>query len=118
IQQPDQGIEHFMGRAGTVSAFVFYKDIQNFVYNTDLAGTGQWANFSQANTFANGDKAKLYGLELAYSQKLDWLPAPWNGLLLGANATLSRSDASINGFDQSTATNRKRDIDLPSQSKT
>ncbi|MCF5827214.1 TonB-dependent receptor domain-containing protein, partial [Pseudomonas syringae] len=104
--------------AGTVSAFVFYKDIQNFVYNTDLAGTGQWANFAEANTYANGDKAKLYGLELAYSQKLDWLPSPWNGLLLGANATLSRSDASINGFDQSTGTNRKRDIDLPSQSKT
>ncbi|KPX95656.1 TonB-dependent receptor [Pseudomonas meliae] len=114
----DLGIEHFMGRAGTVSAFVFYKDIQNFVYNTDLAGTGQWTNFSEANTYANGDKAKLYGLELAYSQKLDWLPSPWNGLLLGANATLSRSDASINGFDQSTGTNRKRDIDLPSQSKT
>ncbi|MBX8486866.1 TonB-dependent receptor [Pseudomonas cichorii] len=114
----DLGIEHFMGRAGTVSAFVFYKDIQNFVYNTDLAGTGQWASFSEANTYANGDKAKLYGLELAYSQKLDWLPAPWNGLLLGANATFSRSDASIKGFDQSTGTNRKRDIDLPSQSDT
>ncbi|MCV4340850.1 TonB-dependent receptor [Pseudomonas capsici] len=114
----DLGIEHFMGRAGTVSAFVFYKDIQNFVYNTDLAGTGQWANFSEANTYANGDKAKLYGLELAYSQKFDWLPAPWNGLLLGANATFSRSDASIKGFDQSTGTNRKRDIDLPSQSDT
>ncbi|RMQ40832.1 TonB-dependent receptor [Pseudomonas cichorii] len=114
----DLGIEHFMGRAGTVSAFVFYKDIQNFVYNTDLAGTGQWANFSEANTYANGDKARLYGLELAYSQKLDWLPAPWNGLLLGANATFSRSDASIKGFDQGSGTNRKRDIDLPSQSDT
>ena len=44
----DLGIEHFMGRAGTVSAFVFYKDIQNFVYNTDVAGTGAWANFAEA----------------------------------------------------------------------
>ncbi len=114
----DLGIEHFMGRAGTVSAFVFYKDIQNFVYNTDLAGTGQWADFAEAHTFANGDSAKLYGLELAYSQKFDWLPAPWNGLLLGANTTFSRSDASIEGFDQATGAQRKRDIDLPSQSKT
>lgn len=114
----DFGIEHYLGRAGVVSAFVFYKDIQNFVYNTELAGTGDWATFDEANTFANGDSAKLYGLELAYSQKFDWLPAPWNGLLLGANATFSRSDASIEGFDQASGRTLKRDIDLPNQSDT
>ncbi|ROM13931.1 TonB-dependent receptor [Pseudomonas protegens] len=114
----DLGIEHYMGRAGSVSAFVFYKDIQNFVYNTDLAGTGAWSGFSEAHTFANGDSAKLYGLELAYSQKFDWLPAPWNGLLLGANSTFSRSSASIEGFDQKAGVNRKRDIGLPNQSDT
>lgn len=114
----DLGIEHYMGHAGTVSAFVFYKDIQNFVYNTDLAGTGAWSGFSEAHTFANGDSAKLYGLELAYSQKFDWLPAPWNGLLVGANSTFSRSSASIEGFDQKAGVNRKRDIDLPNQSDT
>ncbi|WP_431483245.1 TonB-dependent receptor [Pseudomonas solani] len=114
----DFGIEHYLGRAGVVSAFVFYKDIQNFVYNTDLAGSGDWATFDEANTFANGDSAKLYGLELAYSQKFDWLPAPWNGLLLGANATFSRSDASIEGFDQASGRTLKRDIDLPNQSDT
>jgi TonB-dependent receptor len=108
----DLGIEHYMGRAGVVSAFVFYKDIDSFVYNTDLAGTGIWADFAEANTFANGDSAKLYGLELAYSQKFDWLPAPWNGLLVGANATFSRSDAKIEGQGLS------RSIDLPNQSDT
>jgi TonB-dependent receptor len=114
----DLGIEHFMGRAGTVSAFVFYKDIKNFVYNTDLAGTGAWVDFAEAHTFANGDSAKLYGLELAYSQQFDWLPAPWNGLLVGANATFSRSDAEIKGFDAASGTNLKRSIDLPNQSDT
>ena len=114
----DLGIEHYMGQAGTVSAFLFYKDIKNIVYNNDLAGSGQWADFSEAHTYANGDSAKLYGLELAYSQKFDWLPAPWNGLLLGANTTFSRSSASIEGFDQARGMNRKRDIDLPNQSDT
>ena len=114
----DLGIEHFMGRAGTVSAFVFYKDIQNFVYNTDVAGTGAWANFAEAHTFANGDSAKLYGLELAYSQKFDWLPAPWNGLMIGANSTFSRSSADIEGFDSASGRNRKRNISLPNQSDT
>ncbi|MDD0841260.1 TonB-dependent receptor [Pseudomonas sp. Gutcm_11s] len=114
----DLGIEHYLGRAGVVSAFVFYKDIENFVYNADLAGTGDWAAFSEANTFANGDNAELWGLELAYSQKFDWLPAPWNGLLLGANATFSRSDASISGFDTDSGSYLERDIDMPFQSDT
>ena len=114
----DLGIEHYMGQAGTVSAFLFYKDIKNFVYNNDLAGSGEWVDFTEAHTYANGDSAKLYGLELAYSQKFDWLLAPWNGLLLGANTTFSRSSASIEGFDQATGRNRKRDIDLPNQSDT
>jgi len=114
----DLGIEHYMGQAGTVSAFLFYKDIKNFVYNNDLAGSGEWVDFTEAHTYANGDSAKLYGLELAYSQKFDWLPAPWNGLLLGANTTFSRSSARIEGFEQGTGRNRKRDIDLPNQSDT
>ncbi|MFN3770913.1 MAG: TonB-dependent receptor [Ectopseudomonas guguanensis] len=106
----DLGIERYLGRAGVVSAFAFYKDIDNFVYATDLAGSGAWVDFSEANTFANGASAKLYGIELAYSQKFDWLPAPWNGLLLGANATFSRSDARIEGQGS------RRSIDLPNQS--
>ncbi|WP_028240534.1 TonB-dependent receptor [Stutzerimonas azotifigens] len=108
----DFGIEHYLGRAGVVSAFAFYKDIDNFIYNTDLAGTGDWAAFDEANTFENGDSAKLYGLELAYSQKFDWLPAPWNGVLVGANATFSHSRAHIEGTDGS-----RRRIDMPNQSK-
>ncbi|MBP5059949.1 TonB-dependent receptor [Pseudomonas chlororaphis] len=108
----DLGIEHYMGRAGVVSGFLFYKDIDNFIYNTDLAGTGAWADFDEALSFENGSSAKLYGLELAYSQKFDWLPAPWNGVLLGANLTLSKSDATIVGQSA------KRSIDLPNQSDT
>ncbi|WP_275547798.1 TonB-dependent receptor [Pseudomonas sp. Marseille-Q0931] len=108
----DLGIEHYMGRAGVVSGFLFYKDIDNFIYNTDLAGSGIWADFDEALSFENGSGAKLYGMELAYSQKFDWLPAPWNGVLLGANLTLSRSDATIEGQGA------KRSIDLPNQSDT
>lgn len=108
----DLGIERYLGRAGVLSAYLFYKDIDNFVYNADVAGSGIWADFDEASTFANGDSASLYGLELAWSQKLDQLPAPWNGVLLGANLTLSRSDASISRQDES------RDIDLPFQSDT
>ena len=106
----DLGVEHYLGRDGVLSAFVFYKEIDNFVYNTDLAGSGRWADFAEASTFANGERADLYGLELAWQQQFSTLPAPWNGLLVGANATFSRSAASINGQGS------QRDIDLPFQS--
>ncbi len=109
----DLGIEHYMGRTGAISAFAFYKDISNFVYESDLAGTGDFTAFDEANTFANGDKAEVYGIELAYNQKLDWLPAPWNGLIIGANATFSQSDAEITGKE-----GLQRKIDLPGQSNT
>ncbi|MCG8709367.1 TonB-dependent receptor [Brenneria sp. 4F2] len=106
----DLGIEHYMGKAGTLSGYLFYKDIRNFAYQTDLAGSGAWADFSEAKTWANGGNARLYGAELAYSQKFDWLPSPWNGLLAGANLTLSDSRANIEGNGMS------RKIALPNQS--
>lgn len=108
----DLGIEHYMGRAGTASAFLFYKDIDHFIYSTDLAGSGDWLDFDEALTYENGGGARLYGLELAYSQKFDWLPAPWNGVLVGANLTLSKSHATLEGVGG------KRSIDLPNQSDT
>ncbi|WP_341706288.1 TonB-dependent receptor [Halopseudomonas sp.] len=112
----DFGIEHYMGRAGAVSAFLFYKDIENFVYTADVAGTGQYATFDEAITSVNGDSATVYGLELAYAQKFSWLPSPWNGLLVNANTTLSRSDADIEQYNADTGRMQSRSIDLPGQS--
>jgi len=114
----DVGIEHYMGKAGAVSAFVFYKDIENFVYNANLAGTGEYAAFDEAYTSVNGDKASVYGLELAYSQQFSWLPSPWNGLLMSANGTFTKSDADIEQFDADTGSIAKRSISLPGQSDT
>ena len=112
----DLGIEHYMGRAGAVSAFVFYKDIDNFIYTADVAGTGDYVGFSEAITSVNGDSATVYGLELAYSQKFSWLPSPWNGLLVNANTTFTHSDADIEQFDPELGAMRSRSIRLPGQS--
>lgn len=109
-QNFDLSVERYFGTAGTLSANVFYKKIKNFVYQTDLSGQGVWRDFDTATTYKNGQDAKLYGLELAYSQKLEHLPAPWNGLVWGLNTTLSQSDATI--ADNKTT----RQIRFPSQS--
>jgi TonB-dependent receptor len=110
----DLGIERRTGYAGVMSAYLFYKDIDDFVYNTDLAGSGIWSDFSTAKTYTNGTQAKVRGLELAYAQTFRQLPAPWNGLLFSANATFTDSDARIEG--RSDGVLMSRDISLPSQS--
>lgn len=110
----DFGIEHFTGTAGTLSAFLFYKDIKNFVYETDIAGSAGWEAYDEVITFENGERASLTGLELAYSQKMSMLPAPFNGLMVSTNATLSESDARISTFDDGEKINR--DITMPNQS--
>jgi TonB-dependent receptor len=113
----DLGVERRLGFAGVLSAYGFYKRIRDFTYQTDLAGTGRWANFDEAVTFSNGSRARVYGLELAYSQSFkSLLPAPWNGLLLGANATLSNSNATIERFDADVGAPVSRRVSLPSQS--
>jgi TonB-dependent receptor len=111
----DIGIEKRLGYAGVISAYAFHKDIKNFVYNIDYAGIGDWAAFDEANTFANGKKASVKGIELNWMQSFRQLPAPWNGLLISANATFSDSSAKIAGFDGTDPVSRN--VPLPSSSK-
>jgi TonB-dependent receptor len=112
----DLGIEHRFGPASVVSAYGFYKDINNFAYRSNVAGSGLWAGFDEAVTFRNGDRSKLVGLELAYTHAFKSLPAPWNGLLASANLTLTHSKATIRETDPDTGEVVSRRISLPSQS--
>jgi TonB-dependent receptor len=112
----DLGIERVLGNDGVMSAYGFYKDIKNFTYTTNLAGTGQWANYTSATSYANGDAAKVKGIELAYMQPLRMLPAPFNKFLIGVNGTLSTSSAQIGRYDKASKQQMNRDIRLPGQS--
>lgn len=110
----DLGLEQGLGRDGTLSAYVFSKRIRDFVFQTDLAGSPGWEGFGQVDTFANGASARLRGVELAYAQALRGLPAPFNGLIVGANASFVRSKARVGGYDEGVW--KSREISLPSQS--
>jgi TonB-dependent receptor len=112
----DLGIERILGSDGTLSAYVFYKNIKDFTYTTNLAGTGAWADYSSAISYANGQKATVKGLELSYQQPLRMLPAPFNRLLVGANGTYTKSDASISRYDAGTAATLQRTVRFPGQS--
>ena len=112
----DLGIEHYPGVASVISAFAFYKSIDNFVYQTDLGGTAGYDDFDKAVTYVNGDKADIAGIELAASKQFTRLPSPWDGLLIGGNATFVDSTAEIGGYDDGEFI--ARDIPMPSQSDT
>lgn len=114
----DFGIEHYSGVASVISAFVFFKDIDNFIYQTDLSHTAKYAEYDEASTYVNGDSAELYGVELSASKQFDQLPSPWNGLLVGANATFVESDSSITNYDEDNGMLVSRSLSMPSQSDT
>jgi len=112
----DLGIERILGDDGAVSAYVFHKDIKNFTYTTNLAGSGPWAGYTSAITYANGDKASVKGIELSYNQPLRMLPSPFNRFIIGANGSLTHSDANVARYDTSAKRMRSRSISLPGQS--
>ncbi|WP_229415664.1 TonB-dependent receptor [Pseudoduganella armeniaca] len=110
----DLGIERILGSDGTVSAYVFHKAIRDFTYATNLAGSGAWTGYTTATSYANGAKASVSGLELAWQQPLRMLPAPFNGVLIGVNATLTDASADIDSFEG--GLRRGRTIRMPGQS--
>lgn len=112
----DLGLERMIGNDGAVSAYLFYKDIKNFTYTTNLAGSGQWAGYTSAVTYANGDIAKVKGIELSWQQPLRMLPAPFNGLLVGVNGALTDSRANVARYDAKAGAMVARRIAMPGQS--
>ncbi|OIJ44382.1 TonB-dependent receptor family protein [Massilia timonae] len=111
----DLGIERTIGGDGVVSAYVFTKDIKDFTYATDLAGRGDWVGFNSAISYANGEQARVRGIELAWQQPLRMLPAPFNGLLIGINGAITHSRADIDSADGDGGV-ASRSIRMPGQS--
>lgn len=110
----DLGIEHYADQLGVLSAMLFYKQIDNFIYEADLAGRGEYADFAVAETYVNGGKADLYGIELNAVHKVSGFGNWLDNLLLSTNLTLTDSAADIEWFDDGTLFSRE--VALPSQS--
>ncbi|MCD2515745.1 TonB-dependent receptor [Massilia sp. G4R7] len=111
----DLGIERLVGKEGVMSAYVFTKRIRDFTYATNLAGSGAWADYASAVSYANGDDAKVRGIELAWQEPLRMLPSPFNGLLVGVNAAVTHSRARIDSAIDA-GVRSTRTIRMPGQS--
>lgn len=83
----DLALEYYPGDIGILSAGYFYKNIDNFIILTDVAGTDGWEGFEEVVQPINGESASVSGFELS------WVKGFENGLLLSANGTFSSSDA-------------------------
>jgi TonB-dependent receptor len=101
----DVGVEYYFGGIGILSANLFYKDIDNFIFNDDAPeGTGdpsQFANdprfagltINDVETYLNGNDAQVYGVEFNYMQQFTNLEGFWSGFGTYANLTLQESEA-------------------------
>lgn len=97
----DLMLEHYFGNVGIVSAGIFHKKLNNFIYrkvifNTQYPLTGTpiipRIDVIQAQ---NGNDANLTGVEVAFQRKLDFLPGFLNKFSLYTNYTYTHSKANL-----------------------
>ncbi len=122
--QFDASLEYYFGRAGQLSAGVFYKRISDLIIGENTTETFTNANGNSLDfnvlRYVNADKASVKGVELAYQQFYDFLPRPLDGLGLLANFTYVDSNVPnvpSNVFDTSDVTFTKLNLPVEGVSK-
>ncbi|MGY1424312.1 TonB-dependent receptor [Lysobacter sp. A289] len=91
----DLSVECYPGDVSLLSASLFYKKIDDFIVVADVAGTGAFVDFDEAIQPLNGDDATVRGLELGWTQKLSFLPGPFDGLLFSINHAWIDSESTL-----------------------
>lgn len=114
----DVSLEYYDVGIGLLAGGFFHKQISDFFVYADIAAITDLSQFVGSATVdsaelispINGDSATITGIELTWTKKFNQLPAPWNGLLLASNLTLSDSEATLALRDSA--------IPMPKQSDT
>jgi TonB-dependent receptor len=100
-------VEHYFRSVGLVSAGVFYKRLDNYIFPFRFREAA-FGDTYQVTQPRNGENASLWGMELAFQNQLRFLPRPFDGLGVYANVTLTDSSARF--------PDRGEDSTLPGQS--
>lgn len=98
----DAGLEYYFRGEGGLSVAVFYKRITNPIFaTTALNQSGTFGGIAltgaTVNSFGNGDKGSVKGVEFAVQKPFTFLPSPFDGFGVNANVTLTKSDLKVIG---------------------
>ncbi len=98
----DLGTEYYLNNVGMISANVFYKSIEDFIF-IDAAPEGntnspeleqRFPGYNiEVETVFNGNRAEIYGLELSYVNQFSNLDGFLGGFGVYGNVTLQESSA-------------------------
>lgn len=91
--------EYYYKSLGILSAGAFYKQIDNFIYTASQRDVLYNGNVYDVFTRPeNGATADVFGFELAWQRKLDFIPGKfWNNMSIYTNYTFT--ETSTNGID-------------------
>lgn len=114
----DASAEWYFSRNGALTAGLFWKSIKNYTAQIRDFDNGSYNGvaYSEASYFVNGDTAKVKGVELSFSQVLNFLPSPLDGLLVNLNYSYTDAKAKITSYDGDDNA-YLRTIGLPNASK-
>jgi len=107
----DLSIEKYIGTTGILSLGLFHKAIDGYIVNTVSTTDPAYPDF-EVTRVINGNKATVKGAEFNWQQQLAFLPAGWDGLLVGVSGTWLDTD-----FDPGVAGRERDDFMLPRASK-
>lgn len=109
----DASLEYYFEPLGVVSAGVFYKDLQDYVFELTSEGTyaGTEADISRPENAPDGHIA---GIEVNYQQQFAFLPGWLSGFGVAANYTWTEAEMTL----PFAAPGRGTSVGLPHQSDT
>lgn len=91
----DVSLDHYAPKRGLISAAVFHKDIAHFITDSERTVTvGQLGDFRESRPI-NGERARVWGLELAWQSVARELPAKLGEATLEASYTGLASAARV-----------------------
>ena len=114
----DLMVDHYFGTVGVLSAGVYHKNLDNFIYkrvfNSNTYEGRDFGTDIQFRQDVNGQSASLTGVEIAYQQNLTFLPGALSGLGIYANYTYTASTAELESRSEVGVTD---EINLPGQAE-
>jgi len=95
VQNVDLLVEHYFEPLGLLSGGVFYKRLTDFFFGSvDRIQGGAFDGF-EVRQPRNGASADLWGAEIAWQQRMTFLPGLLSGLGVYANYTYTTSNAEL-----------------------